>query len=179
MKRILACLNMVGRAVDVRNIVGIVAISFSLCASGCATRSAGVHHGFSFGTAGIDREVKILDFQYGDYAGLPTRATKEEVALERIRQGSVVGTFPLGDFLYVRWRKVADGSVHEKRVDLSMIAPDEMVNKELHFGFKNAELYVYVIDLKKHHKPGAADCPAPAYEIFQCTTVYPIKQSNF
>jgi len=169
----------VDRVVDLRKMLGIVAISLTLCASGCATRSAAVHHGFSFGTAGIDREVKILDFQYGDYAGLPTRATKEEVALERIRQASVVGTFPLGDFLYVRWRKVADGSFHEKRVDLSTVAPSEMAHKELHFAFKNAELYVFIIDLKKRHRPGAVDCPARAYEVFQCTTVYPIKQSNF
>jgi hypothetical protein len=140
----------------------------------CAIREATVHHGFSVGSLNRDKTITILDYQYGDQkAGRLTRPPRQDVESGRVSQATgTVGDFPIGEFVYIKWRTNADGKTHEAKVDLKNILPETMENKEIHVDFVNSDLRIFVISLREAHAKGDAACAAPGYEAFKCVQIY-------
>ncbi|MGJ9420782.1 hypothetical protein ACHAC9_24015 [Massilia sp. CMS3.1] len=160
----------------------IRALATSLCFlatlfTGCAMSPKIAEHGFSFGT---NFQVEIMDYMYGAPIGMPTQPPRDAVRRGHVSQGTgMAGNFVVGEYLYVKWRVKQDGTIIDRKIDLKQLLPANMDGKEIHFNFLGQELNVYVIDLERLHAPNSPHCPALAYKIFQCITVYPIMQKNF
>jgi len=142
---------------------------------------------FQFGGADENKDIEILDYRYGDSKIDPrvdiTRPDKDRMATGHISQSeNAYGRFPVGDFLWVKWRVQSTGKVYEDKADLkSRFAPD-MEDKILHFLIKGPQLYVYLIEgntLEKAHAKGAPDCPNTSYKGYKCTELYPDHWTNF
>ncbi len=172
------------------SLIFCLALSLILCVSHAwadeqKSMNRTVNHAFSFGGIGIPENVgiKILNFQYGDSKAVGTYAEDGSLATGHVRQGGMVrGIMPVGDFLYIKWRILANGKVLEDRVDLKNRLPPDMDNKIIHFTINGEQLTVYVIEGNtpaQLHSSGAPDCPAPSYGDFRCTRVYPDHWANF
>jgi len=145
----------------------------------CATQPKDVLHSFSFGSYSENQDIEVLNFQYGSTNMTGTRPEDWEFKREHIGQGTnVSGAFPVGDFLYVKWRIESTGAVYEDTVDLKSRLPPDMDHQTVYFVIKGSQLYVYLIS-EKLHAHGAPDCPSRPYHSFKCTTLYPEHQANF
>ncbi|HTR34995.1 MAG TPA: hypothetical protein VMH80_03785 [Bryobacteraceae bacterium] len=133
-------------------------------------------HNFNFGSVGIPENtgVEILAYQYGD-SKVP--GTYEEG--HNLRWTNVGGRMPVADFLYVKWRVLATGTVYENRVNLKRRLPSNMENKTIHFIVDGPKINVYLIINKEGNKPGSPDCPVHLYFHNKCTRIYPDHWSNF
>lgn len=168
----------------VQNVAGYIA-SFVVCLlllalAACANTPKAVNHAFSFGSRGDNQGIEVLNYRYGsDSKLMPTSPPDWALATGHIGQTtSMTGTFPPGDFLYVKWRIESTGAQYEDTVDLKSRLPSNIADQRIHFVIKGPQLYVYLIS-EQLHAAGAPDCPVKTHHIFKCTTLYPERQANF
>jgi hypothetical protein len=156
---------------------GLILIGFSACALG----SKEVFHSFEFDNLEGNKDIEILDYQYGDSNMAFTRPDKDYLATGHIQQAArISGMFPVGQFLYVKWRVNSTGKVYNDTVDLKSRLPLSMDHKIVHFEIKGPQLYVYLIKSRHaFHVSSAADCQAKFYAELECTRLYPDHWSNF
>jgi hypothetical protein len=145
----------------------------------CATDQRIVHHTFEFGMLDPNKDIRVLNWRYGDSQKAIAQADKEYLAMGHIPQATNEGTFsPPGDSLYVKWRVISTGKVYEDTVDLKSRLPSDMNGKTIHFSIKGPQLYVYLIS-EHGHDPKGPDCPVRLYRDYGCTELYPDHWKNF
>jgi hypothetical protein len=160
----------------------LVAIMLLYAVHACAITERDFH--FEFGMLDPNKDVEILNWRYGDSKLPYTHASKVYLGTGHIPQAdNTGGPFPPGDVLYVKWRVLSTGKVHEDTADLHNSLPWNMNGKIIHFAVKGPQLYVYLIqgiDSKEQlHAPGAPDCPTKLYKDFKCSRIYPDHWQNF
>lgn len=159
---------------------GFMATTSLACATEQKPVPRMINHAFIFDA---NSNIELLNFQYGDSKSTGTYVEDAQLAEGRVAQGGGVrGTMPVGDFLYVKWRILATGGVHEDRVDLKNRLPSDIGGKIITFAIEGQQLNVYLIEgnsTKQLHAPGAAHCPVSPYQHFQCTRIYPEHWANF
>jgi hypothetical protein len=147
------------------------AVLFSLAA--CASDGYKRYFGFDFGSLGENKGIQILNYRYGDGRTLPTSPPPWALESGRIGQrGSVYGSFPPGDVLYVKWRVESTGAIYEKTVDLGNELPNNMRGKTIHFLIEGPQLYVYLVD-SANRTLAQSSCPLVGYRYNQCILLYP------
>jgi hypothetical protein len=136
---------------------------------GCGAMSNQVGYSFGYGDRGENNGLEILDYKYGDI----DRASPQDVADHHIGQtGHIYGRYPLGDYLYVKWKDTRTGLIMEETADLKGKFPAHMEDKNLHFLIENGKLKIYVISDQLHGKEDSA-CPVLVYSEFNCKKIYP------
>lgn len=91
---------------------------------------------------------------------------------ESLQIHSEFGSTRRAEKLYVKWRIKATGREYEDIVDLKKRLPMDMTNHELHFSFKDSQLYVYLVT----PEPRPQDMPANGPRKFQAKrtlAIYP------
>jgi hypothetical protein len=150
-----------------------------LALTACSTGPKAVFHSFSYGAPGDNHDIEILNYQYGSSKFPATRPANWDLEKGHIGQGgNIGGVFPIGDFLYVKWRIESTGETYEDKVDLKSRLPDDITNQRIHFLIKGPQLYVYLIS-QQRHAAGETDCPVMTYHGFKCVTLYPERNKNF
>jgi hypothetical protein len=121
---------------------------------GCVTGPRMADHGFSFdGWYDDGRWVDKVDLLEYDYGGQYQMVRdKVKPPKESLPAGTgVIGSMPVGDYLYVKWRIKAGGAVCEDRVNLKPLLPIDMNNYQLTFVIDGRQLYVYLATPEKRH----------------------------
>lgn len=141
--------------------------------------SRGAEYQFTFGGAGENQGVEILNYRYGNSKMAFTSPADWELAKGHIAQGGgAYAHFKVDTPLYVKWRVLSTGKEYSDTVDLKGRLPSDMSNKNLHFTIQTTQLNVYVIE-KHGHKPEGPDCPVRTYFDHGCTRIYPDYWANF
>lgn len=91
-------------------------------------------------------DVCILDYRYGD-TKQPGRYVPDYYIKEGACRGggSISGTMPRGDYLYVKWRIKSTEEVYEKNVDLKSRLPANIIDHKIIYMINGAQLFVYLI----------------------------------
>jgi hypothetical protein len=128
-----------------RLVLGLVIFT----ASGCALGPKVAYQKFAFDT--LDRKplVEVAEYEYG------TVNSKNVSTSPPYRRRTIIGPMAVGDFLYVRWRRIDNQALYSRRVDLKPLLPENMNRKGLLLIFDDSELRVYLEDLDKLSPPNA------------------------
>ena len=109
-------------------------------------------HSFSFSAISESPDIEVLDYQYGsksDYereGGVGLRPAPYRLERGDIFTGvGITGTFPKGDYLYVKWRVKNTGQIYEDKVDLTTRLPKDINQHEIHFLIKGTQLFVFLL----------------------------------
>lgn len=117
-------------------------------------------HSLSFNTRSDAKvygkpDVEVLDWVYGDgnskYSFVKANPRPDggpEYA------AGVTSTMPRGKTLYVKWREIANGAIHEDRVDLDKRMPRNIKKCSIHFVMDGSQLYVLYFPPKYTEAPG-------------------------
>lgn len=98
--------------------------------------------------------VDLLEYQYGDqYQKTQRKAGPNESALGP--RAGVIGSMPVGTFLYVKWRVKASGRTFEERVDLQALLPRELTDRRITFVIEGERLRVFLVT----PRPKSASAP--------------------
>lgn len=126
-------------------------LSSQLFLNACATENY-MFHSFSFSAVSESPDIEVLDYQYGsksDYereGGVGLRPAPYRLERGDIFTGvGITGTFPKGDYLYVKWRVKNTGQIYEDKVDLTTRLPRDITKHEIHFLIKGNQLFIYLI----------------------------------
>lgn len=113
----------------------------------CGEEKRFAFHGLSYNQAVDMPQVDILDCIYGDGLGAHTQQEVDAGKARRGECGNMSGDMPIGDFLYVKWRDKATGTVYEDKVDLRKRLPSskEMYGTDISFLIDENQLYIYLI----------------------------------
>ncbi|NVM77480.1 hypothetical protein FHW83_003298 [Duganella sp. SG902] len=156
----------------IRNCLKIIGLLLILPWGVCVAKS--VNHGFEFGLANENSGLEILDYQYGVYRGMPTQPDADAYASGKIPQSAIVyGNFPVGEFLFVKWKSKSNNEIYSRLIDLRRSLPSDMDDKHIYFYIKDAEIFVYVVTYKPHGD-NVEDCSAPVFRKFVCSVIYPL-----
>jgi hypothetical protein len=119
--------------------------------SACATEQY-TFHSFSFDAFNESPNVEVLNYAYGaksEYervGGVGLRPADYQLARGETFSGAgITGTFPKGDYLYVKWRIKSTGQIEEDTVDLTTRLPKDITQHEIHFVIVDAQLVIYLI----------------------------------
>ena len=147
---------------------GFAITLFALIAcSGIGNKRA--DYAFGYDSRGDNEGVEIIDYQYGDV----DHASSQDVDSHHIGQsGYIYGNYPMGEFLYVKWKDNNTELISEETVDLRGKLPSQMDGKKLHFLIGDKKLKIYVIS-KKLHEKNEMPCPVSTYDAFHCELIYP------
>ncbi|MYM22990.1 hypothetical protein GTP46_10070 [Duganella sp. FT135W] len=114
----------------------------------CTTTPAKVDHRFSFD---FNPRIEVLDYQYGSHGD---HAESWELATGHISQGTGInGRIFVPEYLYVKWKVLPNGPVHEDRVDLKSRLPADITNQHVYFFIEGAQLNVYLISPESANPP--------------------------
>ena len=110
-----------------------------------------VNHGFEFNAKMDSPDVQVLDYEYS------TRKPSKEAYLgiggNRIsQQTGIYGGFPVGDFIYMKWRIRSTGEVFEDRVNLRGRLPSDISDHKIYCVIDGKQLYVLLIDSETRKK---------------------------
>ena len=126
-------------------------LSSQLFLNACAANKY-IFHSFSFDAVIQSPDIEVLDYQYGsksDYereGGVGIRAAPYRLDRGDIFTGvGTTGTFPKGEYLYVKWRVKNTGHIYEDKVDLTTRLPKDITQHTVHFVIEKDQLYVYLI----------------------------------
>jgi len=136
----------------------MLALLLVVLVSGCASTPAVVDHGFAFDMRRDGQNAVVLDYRYGS-SRQPVRAPEWAVREGRSFDfNSVGGPMQRGDALYVKWRDLATGRIHEDTVDLTHRLPADLSGHVVTFLVRGAQLYVYLVSpTGVPRAPGAAN----------------------
>lgn len=113
--------------------------------AGCAANPNLVSHSFGFDTRKDAQDAVVLDYRYGD-SRLPLRPPEWAIKAGRtFTFENIHGPMLKGDFLYVKWRSMTTGRIHEDTVDLRHRLPAEITDHTIYFMIHGVQLYVYLI----------------------------------
>ena len=143
--------------------------------TGCATNSGYVDHEFSFDARSDSPGVVILDYAYGNSGVLPTNAEMNINQFGGSPQWNAVrGNIPLGDSLYVKWRLDSTGKEYWDKVDLKPLLPRNMTAMRIYFVVREAQLYVYLTDLKVVRPPLSPIVGPFRTQLYLTKQIYPL-----
>jgi hypothetical protein len=122
-----------------------------LTLNACATEKY-MFHSFSFDALKESPDVEVVNYEYGAKSayekegGVGLRpATYQLERGETFSGAGITGTFPKGDYLYVKWRIKSTGRIFEDRVDLTTRLPQDITQHTIHFVIVGMQLFVYLI----------------------------------
>jgi hypothetical protein len=146
-----------------RLVLGLVIFT----ASGCALGPKVAYQSFTFDT--LDRKpfVEVADYEYG------TVSTKRRALPPPHRNEAITGNMAVGDFLYVRWRRIDNQALYSRRVDLKPLLPASMEDKGLVLVFEDSELLVFLQDMSQYRKPNAPIVGPFIAQIYVTKQIYP------
>lgn len=126
-------------------------LSSQLFLNACATENY-MFHSFSFSAVSESPDIEVLDYQYGSKSeyeregGVGLRAAPYRLERGDIFTGvGITGTFPRGDYLYVKWRIKNTGQIYEDKVDLTNRLPKDITQHEIHFLINGTQLFVFLL----------------------------------
>ena len=103
-----------------------------------------VNHGFEFNAATDSDDIEVLNYEYSKRK--PSRDQLLGVGGNRIAQAShIYGGFPVGDFIYMKWRIRSTGEVFEDRVNLRGRLPSDITDHKIYCVIDGKQLYVLLI----------------------------------
>lgn len=123
-----------------------VALLCFLLVACAAPRQKEVNHTFQYDGI-FDKwaeDVDLLEYQYGDQYRQTQRKAATNASSLGPRAG-VIGSMPVGKFLYVKWRVKASGKIYEDRVDLQALLPHDMTGYRITFVLENDRLRVFLV----------------------------------
>jgi hypothetical protein len=100
--------------------------------------------------------AKLLDWRFGKADEHYMQADRQAVADERVNpSGGVGGYLRVWDTLYVRWRDLKTGIVHEDTADYGAGLPDRLEDHTLYFDIDRNQLRVFLITplIRKEGEP--------------------------
>jgi hypothetical protein len=115
--------------------------------SGCAFEPKWAYQKFAFDT--LDRKplVEVAEYEYGAVN------SKNVSTRPPYRSENIIGPMIVGDFLYVRWRRIDNQALYSRRVDLKPLLPASMEDKGLVLVFEDSELFIFLQDMTQYRKP--------------------------
>jgi hypothetical protein len=133
----------VGAELIRRLVLGLVIFTVS----GCAFGPKVAYQKFSFDT--LDRKpfVEVAEYEYGEVN------SKNVTTRPPYRRRSITGPMAVGDFLYVRWRRIDNQAIYSRKVDLKPLLPASMEDKGLVLVFEDSELFIFLQDMTQYRKP--------------------------
>jgi hypothetical protein len=139
-------------------------LTCSVLLAACANTPAVVDHAFSFDVIVDSPGYEVISYRYGEGRFHTTSSDSAIRQFGRSHQATGInGPMPLGDSLYVKWRKNSTGQTYEKTIDLKSRLPTHMTNQRIHFVVSEGEIYVYLID----PLPRPPDWPSAGPKKFQ------------
>lgn len=113
--------------------------------SACASDPKMEWHSFIFDSWDMP-DVCILNYRYGD-TKQPGRYVPDYYLKEDTCRGggSISGSMPRGDYLYVKWRIKATGEVYEETIDLKSRLPANITEHRISFVIRGTQLSIYLI----------------------------------
>jgi hypothetical protein len=120
-----------------------------------------VPHKFSYGSEGENKDITILEFQYGNY-----RTRKDILPVQHL---DTFLDIPQPRYLYVKWRINSTKATYDDYVDLQAAIIGDMTGQIMHFALEGQFMSVYVISHQLHDR-ATPDCPLGSYKDYLCTT---------
>lgn len=116
------------------------------------------HIELSFDFFSSNRDMEVLDFQFGNTERTITRMPTSHLIQGLSKRRFGVGEYiPKPEFVYVKWRNMETGQVFKERADLTGRLPDGLDDYKITFFVKGPQLYVYLISPYYDRRP--ADWP--------------------
>jgi hypothetical protein len=110
-----------------------------------------VNHGFEFNAATDSPDIEILNYEYSNQK--PWRDELLRIGRNHVTQAShIYGGFPVGDFIYMKWRVRSTGEVFEDRVDLKGRLPRDMTDQQIYCVIDGEQLYVFIVSSETRKK---------------------------
>lgn len=143
-------------------------------ASSCAAQPSMVSHAFGFNAREESPNIEILAYQYGDGKGV---SRSSEVSIRQFGRSNqwtnINGPMPVGNSLYVKWRDRSSGAIHEQRVDLRPLLPNEMTNQRIHFVIDESQLFIFLKDMNRYAKPDDQIVGPFKLQLYVTRQIYP------
>jgi len=130
-----------------------IATAMLLGIQACANSQQGklVDHSFEFNAHTDSPGIEVLDYEYSTRK--PDRDQLLGIKNNSVPQGSsITGEFPLGDFVYMKWRIRATGEIVEERVDLRQRLPKDISNKRIYCVIDGHQLYILLMPLEYYRE---------------------------
>jgi len=110
-----------------------------------------VNHGFEFDIRKDSPGIDLLDYEYS------TRKPSKEAYLgiggSSIAQwNGIYGGFPVGNFIYMKWRVRSSGEIFEDRVDLRGRLPRDITDHKIYCVIEGEQLYVFIVSSETRKK---------------------------
>ncbi len=110
-----------------------------------------VNHGFEFDVASDSPDIEVLNYEYSNKK--PRRDQLLGIGGNRVaQQTGISGGFPVGDFIYMKWRVRSTGGIFEDRVDLRGRLPRDITDHKIYCVIDGKKLYVLLIDAEARKK---------------------------
>lgn len=133
-------------------LMGILSVMLSGCMSLFGERQ--YFHTISFDTFSDATvygkpDVQILYWVYGDGSNIYTK-TGEHALQTGITEKELTESLIMarGKSLYVKWREIVSGAIHEDKVDLDKRMPKNIEGSTIHFIAEGSQLYVFYFPKK-------------------------------
>jgi hypothetical protein len=131
------------------------AISLLLCLIGCATPSGLVLHELEYeGVPNLKNkpDTEILAFRFGspgDKAFALDLATYEYPTGRIPQRGGIGGYLKVRTSIWVKWKSLADGQVHEATAEFAKKLPKDMTDCRIFFTTYSNRLTVYLVTTER------------------------------
>ena len=110
-----------------------------------------VNHGFEFDVVSDSPDIEVLNYEYSTKK--PRRDQLLGIGGNRVaQQTGIYGGFPVGDFIYMKWRVRSTGGIFEDRVDLRGRLPRDITDHKIYCVIDGKQLYVLLIDAEARKK---------------------------
>jgi hypothetical protein len=100
-------------------------------------------HSFEFNTDDRKPQIQVLDYEYGS-RGPRSRVGK----IEPSYRVAVYGSLPVGEYVFVRWRRPDTKDIWVRNVDLKPLLPLDMEDKSVILVFVDSELLIFLADIR-------------------------------
>jgi hypothetical protein len=120
-----------------------------------------------------DQHVQLLEYRYENGQAFMGRKAGE--GLDFGSSVAVSGEMPVANFLYLKWRLKQSGVVHERRIDLRPLLPQDMFNHKITFVIEEDQVYVYLVTPKGK---GVKDPPLLKTNLSRFYLAYEIYPNN-
>jgi hypothetical protein len=93
-----------------------------------------------------DQHVQLLEYRYEN--GQASMGRKAGEGLDFGTTVAISGDMPVAYALYLKWRLKKSNEIHEKRIDLRTLLPEDMLNHKITFVIEGDQVYVYLVTPK-------------------------------